>query len=61
MLNADEKQSIDPVNTIEREINGCKVRLFFVLGHNEETERLVLDRLMLVFDRKMQGQASVQT
>ena len=53
--------NIDPENIVEREINGCKVRLFFLLERNERIERIVLDNLMLVFDRKMQGVSSVQT
>ena len=51
---------IDPENVIKREINGCKVRLFFSSERNEKVERLVLDHLMQVFDRKMQGLSSVQ-
>ena len=61
MTGVDEGTVIDPDNKLEREINGCKVRLFFILSHNEKVERQVLDRLMLVFDRKMQGTSSVQT
>jgi|GEM_PF-5144322 len=60
MISIAEKPNIDPMNMIEREIDGCKVRLFFSLSANEKVERLVLDSLMLVFDRKMQGLASVQ-
>ena len=52
---------IDPENMVEREINGCNVRLFFLLERNERIERLVLDNLMLAFDRKMQGVSSMQT
>lgn len=61
MMEIDKKLGIDPDNTIEREINGCKVRLFFVMEENVKVERFVLDHLMLVFDRKMQGLANVQT
>jgi len=61
MLAVTEKSYIDPNNIVEREINGCKVRLFFSPQRNEKIERLVLDNLMLVFDRKMQGLSSVQT
>jgi hypothetical protein len=60
MIAIDEKQNIDPDNKIERRINGCKVRLFFILEHNERTERLVIGNLMNVFDRKMQGLPCVQ-
>ena len=52
--------NIDPDNRIERDIDGCKVRLFFCSARNDKTERLVLDNLMLVFDRKMQGLVTVQ-
>ena len=61
MIAANEKPYIDPLNIVEREINGCKVRLFFLSERNERAERMVLDNLMLVFDRKMQGAASVQS
>jgi hypothetical protein len=56
-----EKPNIDTENRIERDIDGCKVRLFFSLQPNEKIERLVLDNLMLLFDRKMQGASRVQT
>ena len=53
MTSAVKNSQIDIENTIDREINGCKVRLFFSLNPNKKTERFVLDNLMLVFDRKM--------
>ncbi len=53
--------SIDPINKLEREINGCKVRLFFCLERNERGERIVLDNLMLAFDRKISGLSSPQS
>ena len=56
-----DKPNIDMVNIVEREINGCKVRLFFLLERKERAERAVLDNLMMVFDLKMQGVSSVQT
>jgi len=40
---------------IERVINDCKIRLFFNPQRNNEVERMVLDHLMLAFDRKMKG------
>jgi len=46
---------------IVREINGCMVRVFFSAERNEELERLVLDHLLLVFDRKVKGMSNVQT
>jgi hypothetical protein len=55
------QSNIDLESRIERKINGCEVRLFFSPERNEKVERLVLDHLMLVFDRKMQGLSSVQT
>ena len=61
MIEANEKPNIDPENIIEREINGCKVRLFFLLERNEKAERLILDNIMLAFDRKMQGVTRVRT
>ena len=45
----------DHNKTIERAIGGCKVRLSFNLQRNDEIERMVLDHLMLSFDRKMKG------
>lgn len=53
-MSITDKPDIDPNNSIKREIDGCKMRLFFRLERNEIAERLVLDNLMLVFDRKMQ-------
>ena len=60
MISAADRPHVDPNNRIEREINGCKVRLFFSLSRNEKVERQVLDNLMLVFDKKMQGMVNVQ-
>jgi hypothetical protein len=57
----NDKSHIDPNRTIEREANGCKVRLFFSLERNEKVERQTLDHLMLVFDRKKREVASVRT
>jgi hypothetical protein len=54
-----EKANIDMGNRIERDIGGCKVRLFFSLQPNEKTKRLVLDNLMISFDRKVQGNAKL--
>jgi hypothetical protein len=48
-------------NIIDREIDGCKVRLFFSLSHNNKVERTVLDNLMLVFEKRKQEIANVQT
>lgn len=61
MMDITVKPDIDTVNRIERDIDGCKVRLFFSLHPNEKIERLVLDNLMLMFDRKMQGEQTVTT
>jgi len=61
MINVIEKPNIDTKNRIERNIDGCKVRLFFSLNPNEKIERSVLDNLMLVFDRKMQDLSTVKT
>jgi hypothetical protein len=57
----NDKSYIDPNRMIERESNGCKVRLFFSLERNEKVERQTLDHLMLVFDRKKREVASVRT
>ncbi len=59
MQSIADSPHVDPDNRIEREINGCKVRLFFSLMRNEKVERQVLDNLMLVFDKKMQGMPKV--
>lgn len=61
MIDIMMKPNIDTKNRIERDVDGCKVRLFFSLHPNEKVERLVLDNLMLVFDDKMQGVATVET
>ena len=55
MININDKPMVAPDNKIEREFNGCKVQLFFKSQRNEKVERMVLDQLMLVFDRKMKG------
>jgi len=60
MIDINEKAYIDTDNQIEQDIGGCKVRLHFCLARNEKTERLVLDNLMLVFDRKVQGLSNVR-
>ena len=60
-MNIIEKPNIDPENKIEREVNGCKVRLFFSLVPNESAMRLALDNLMLSFDTKMQELSKVQS
>ena len=56
----DEKATIDQCNTIEREINGCMVRLFFGVERNSEIERMVVCRLLELFDRRMQEKTNVQ-
>jgi hypothetical protein len=61
MISVLEKNpNVDIKNKIDRDINGCKVRLFFSLQPNEKTKRLILDTLMGCFDRKVQGVVSVQ-
>ena len=60
MINIDGHRNIDADKTIERDFNGCKVRLFFIMEHNEKIERMVLDHLMLVFNRKKQDLSNVQ-
>jgi hypothetical protein len=54
------KPQIDPNRMIEREANGCKVRLFFSVERNERVERQTLDHLILVFDRKKRELANVR-
>ena len=61
MTNMTDKQYIDPENSMERDINDCKVRLFFSPTPNEKSVRLVLDNLMLAFDRKVQRRSGMQT
>ena len=59
-MNRQDKHSIGPDNSIERKIDGCEIRLFFRSTRNEIAERLVLDSLMTVFDRRvkeMEGRA----
>jgi len=60
MLNIVTNQIIDTKNKIEREIDGCNVRLFFNSTNNEKLELSVLDNLLLVFDRKKQELSNVQ-
>lgn len=52
MISVTENINIDPMNIIEREINGCKVRLYFSVEHNDRIERQVLDNLLMIFDEK---------
>ena len=52
---------IDTENKIERDIDGCKVRLFFSLNGNEQIRKQVLDNLVLGFERRMQGLSIVET
>ena len=61
MINTVMKSDIDAENKVERNIDGCKVRLFFSVNQNDKIERLVLDNLMLAFDRKVQGLSIVKT
>ena len=53
-----EKADIDPINKIEKEVGNCKVRLFFSSKQNDKIERIVLDNLMLVFDKRMKADTS---
>ena len=48
-----ERTDIDTANIVERELNGCRVQLFFSLRRNETIEHIVLSNLLLVFDQKM--------
>jgi len=59
MMCVDENPYIDTDNTIENVLNGCKVRLFFITDQNEKVERLVLSRLMMMFDRKIRELSNV--
>ena len=47
-----ENTPLDPVNQLERKIEGCKVRLLFLRDRNEKVERLVLENLMDVFEHR---------
>jgi len=53
MDNIQKQKNIDPLNKIEKEVNGCKVRLFFSLTPNERMEHIILENLMLVFERRI--------
>ena len=46
-------KEIDTDNIFEFETNGCKVRLFFTVEHNPNIPDTILDRLLLVFERKI--------
>ena len=54
-----DKSNLDPVNQVEREIEGCKVRLLFLRERNEIVERLVLNNLMDAFEQKIKNLSSV--
>ena len=56
-----KETKIDLANAKEYEINGCKVRLFFTLGQNEGVEKVILNNLMQVVERKKQEVSNVQT
>jgi hypothetical protein len=56
---SEESTNIDPINQINREIGGCKVRLLFALTPNAKMERRILDNLMLVYERRVQAVSSV--
>jgi len=45
---------IDSDHIIDKEINGCAVRLFFTKTDNKRVEKIVLNNLMQVIDRKKQ-------
>jgi len=59
-MSIQERPNVDPTNIIERKIGDCKVRLLFSLAPNEKIERMILDNLLLVFDRRMKAASSVQ-
>ena len=52
---------IDPDHLIKRDVGGCKVQVYFNAQRNEQAERMALDHLMLVFDRKMKGNNEDET
>ena len=49
---APDKLNVDSKKRIDREIDGCKVRLFFITDSNDKVERTVLDNLMFVYEQK---------
>ena len=55
-----ENIPLDPVNQLEREIEGCKVRLLFLRDRNEKVERLVLENLMDVFEQRTKQGSSLK-
>ena len=61
MFSINVQPSIDPVNRIDQEINGCKVHLHFTRESNEEVDRLVLGHIMFAFDHRMKVTSDVQT
>ena len=62
MTMSGDKQNVDQINSIEKEIGDCKVRIFFSLTANKETERIILENLMLAFDRRIKNAlTTVQT
>ena len=52
-----EKPNIDATNCIDRNIGACRVRLFFAVQPNVRAQQMVLDSLLLVFDKRMQEAA----
>ena len=49
-----EGVEIDSARIIDKEINGCAVRLHFTITDNKRVEKIVLNNLMQVIDRKKQ-------
>ena len=45
---------IDSTHIIDKEINGCSVRLHFTKTDNKRVEKIVLSNLIQVIDRKKQ-------
>ena len=49
-----EGVEIDSAHIIDKKINGCVVRLYFTKTNNKRVEKIVLNNLMQVIDRKKQ-------
>lgn len=49
----NEFSGIDSERTESRNINGCKVNIYFLAGHNPKAENYVLENLVSSFEKHM--------
>ncbi len=58
-LGSEHNTAVNNGNVLERDANGCKIRLSFSEQRNDWIERLVLDNLMRVFEKRLSGLSCV--